>query len=303
MQTYIDCVPCFIRQALDACRMVTADPATHERVVRDTVRLVTKLPFDRPPPWMGRQIHRLLREATHDPDPYRDIKKRSNALALALYPELKRRVRMSADPFAAAVRLAIAGNVIDFGCRSSLSDDEVHQAIEEAADGPLDEAALRGLRRATEQARDILYLADNAGEIVFDRLLIEQMPRNRVTLVTRGSPVINDATREDAETAGLTSLVEVVDNGSDVPGTILEACSPSFQARFRKCDLVIAKGQGNYETLSSETHAIFFLFKAKCPVIARDIRCEVGQLVVCQNHRPQVAGSPEGTADSTAVVR
>lgn len=283
--------------------MVTDDPATHERVVRDTVRLVAKLPFDRPPPWMGRQIHRLLREATHDPDPYCDIKKRSNALALALYPELEQRVRTSADPFAAAVRLAIAGNVIDFGCRDSLSDDEIHQAIEEAADGPLDEVALRDLQRATEQAQDILYLADNAGEIVFDRLLIEQMPRNRVTLVTRGSPVINDATREDAEATGLASLVQVMDNGSDVPGTIIETCCLSFQDRFRTCGLVIAKGQGNYETLSSERRVIFFLFKAKCPVIARDIGCEVGQMVVCQNHRPQVTCSPQAAARSTAVVR
>ncbi len=296
MRTYLECVPCFLRQALDASRMVTDDPAVHERVVRETLRLAAEMPFDRSPPWMGQRIHKLLRDATGNPDPYREVKRHSNALALELYAPLKQRVRASADPFAAAVRMAIAGNVIDFGCRSRLADDEVHQAIEDAMDphAPgFDNGAVDDLRRAIEQASDILYLADNAGEIVFDRLLIEEMPMDRITLVVRGGPVINDATREDAETAGIISLVKVVDNGSDVPGTILECCSPAFRARFEQCDLVIAKGQGNYETLGGEDQNIFFLFKAKCPVIARDVGSEVGQMVVCQNRSQNKAGSRE----------
>ncbi len=291
MRTYLECIPCFVRQALEASRMVTSDPAVHERVLRETLRLVAEMPFDHSPPWMGQQIHRLLREATHNSDPYRQVKSQSNALALGLYPTLKERVCASADPFGTAVRLAIAGNVIDFGCRSHLDDDEVHEAIEDAMGGSFDDVAIADLRRAVSEADDILYLADNAGEIVFDRLLIEHMPADRVTLVVRGGPVINDATREDAEVARLTSLVAVIDNGSDVPGTILESCSPSFRARFEECDLVMAKGQGNYETLGGEDQNIFFLFKAKCPVIARDVDCDVGSAVVlCQNHRRDGTG-------------
>ncbi len=293
MRTYLECIPCFLRQALGASRMVTDDPAVHERVVRETLGLVAEMPFDRSPPWMGQQIHRLLREATGNPDPYHEVKEHSNALALALYPALKERIRASADPFAMAVRLAIAGNVIDFGCRTHLDDDEVHDAIEDAMGSSLDEVAVPALRRAVEEAEEVLYLADNAGEIVFDRLLIEEMPMDRVTLVARGGPVINDATREDAEVAGLTSLVTVMDNGSDVPGTILESCSPSFRTRFELCDLVIAKGQGNYETLEGNNHNIFFLLKAKCPVIARDIGREVGHMVVWQNRRQNEAESRE----------
>ncbi len=285
MRTYLECIPCFVRQALDASRMVTSDPAIHERVVRETLRLVVEMPFDRSPPWMGQRIHKLLRDATGNPDPYREVKRQSNELALELYPTLKQRVRASADPFAAAVRMAIAGNVIDFGCRSSLDDDEVHDAIEDAMGSLFDEAAVSDLHQAVEGAHDILYLADNAGEIVFDRLLIEEMSYDRVTLVVRGSPVINDATREDAETAGLNSLVMVMDNGSDVPGTIPEFCSSSFRTRFKECDLVIAKGQGNYETLGGEDQDIFFLFKAKCPVIARDVGCDVGHNVVFRRTR------------------
>ena len=296
MRTYLECVPCFVRQSLDASRMVTDDPVVHERVARETLRLVAEMPFDRSPPWMGQRIHKLLRDATGNPHPYREVKRHSNALALELYPTLKQRVRASVDPFAAAVRMAIAGNVIDFGCRSRLADDEVHQAIEDAMDPrapELDNGAVDDLRRAIEHAGDILYLADNAGEIVFDRLLIEEMPTDRITLVVRGGPVINDATREDAEAAGLSSLVPVMDNGSDVPGTILEFCSLGFRSRFEQCDFVIAKGQGNYETLGGEDQNIFFLFKAKCPVIARAVGSEVGQMVVCQNRSQNEAGSRE----------
>ena len=273
--------------------MVTDDPAVHERVVRETLRLAAEMPFDRSPPWMGQHIHRLLRTATGNPDPYLEVKWHSNALAFELYPTLKQRVSASAEPFTAAVRMAIAGNVIDFACRSSLNDDEVHEAIEDAMGRPFDEVAIGDLRRAVKEADNILYLADNAGEIVFDRLLIEEMPMDRITLVVRGGPVINDATRQDAEAAGLSSLVTVMDNGSDVPGTILDSCSPSFRTCFAQCDLMIAKGQGNYETLGEEDQNIFFLFKAKCPVIARDIGSEVGQMVVRQNRRQNEAGSRE----------
>lgn len=271
--------------------MVTDDALIHEHVLRETLRLVAEMPFDRPPPWLGQRIHKLLRDATGNPDPYRAVKRHSNALALELYPTLKQRVRASADPFAAAVRMAVAGNVVDFGCRSDLGDDEVLQAIDDAVDGLIDEVAVAGLGRAVHEARDILYLADNAGEIVLDRLLIEEMPADRITLVVRGSPVINDATREDAEAAGLSDLVAVTDNGSDVPGTILETCSRSFRSRFEECDLVIAKGQGNYETLSGVDQSIFFLFKAKCPVIARDAGSEVDQMVVRPNYMENKAGS------------
>jgi uncharacterized protein with ATP-grasp and redox domains len=298
MRTYFECVPCFLRQSLDAARMVTDDARIHERVLRETLRLIGEMPFDRPPPWVGQRIHKLLRDATGNPDPYRAVKRHSNALALELYPRLKQQVRASLDPFAMAVRIAIAGNVVDFGCRNRLGDDEVLRAIDDALDGWIDELVVASLRRAVHEAGDILYLADNAGEIVLDRLLIEEMPADHVTLVVRGSPVINDATREDAEAAGLNDLVAVMDNGSDVPGTILETCSSSFRSRFEECDLVIAKGQGNYETLSGVDQSIFFLFKAKCPVIARDAGSEVDQMVVRRNGMENETGSSEPASRS-----
>jgi uncharacterized protein with ATP-grasp and redox domains len=285
MQTYLDCIPCFLRQALDAARMVTPDAAIHAHVLRETLRMASEMPFDKSPPWMGQKIHQLLREATGEPDPYRQAKQWANDLALALRPELEQRVRESVDPFATSVLLAIAGNVIDLGCRSQVSEQDVLRSIEQALCEPFEGDALEELRAAALSAGSILYLADNAGEIVLDRILIEQLPLERVMLAVRGYPVINDATREDAAAAGLTELVNVIDNGSDVPGTILESCSDSFRDAFARADVVIAKGQGNYETLSGVDGDVFFLFKAKCPVVAREMGCALGQIVVCRAER------------------
>ncbi|MBD3237765.1 MAG: DUF89 family protein [Candidatus Eisenbacteria bacterium] len=293
MRTYFECVPCFLRQALEAARIVSDDATLHERMLRETLRMAAEMPFDRSPPEMGQRIHRYLREATGNPDPYRRIKEQSNAMALALYPELQRRVRESSDPLATAAALAIAGNIIDYGCRSELSRPQVDEAIAEALRTPLDSESVARLRSRAEAAERILYLADNAGEIVFDRLLIEQLPRERIAVAVRGTPVINDATLSDAEAAGLTALVPVIDNGSDAPGTLLDACSGEFRARFDASDLVIAKGQGNYETLGGAHAHTVFLFMAKCAVAARDAGCRVGERVVLHD-RPRAHSSPSG---------
>jgi len=280
MRTYLECIPCFVRQALDAARLATSDLAVHERVLRETLRWASEMSFDQSPPSMGQRIHRLLREVSENPDPYRDAKRQANEVAMGWLPNLRERIGAAPDPLAAAMRVAIAGNIIDLGCRTEVSEEEIRAAITRAFADPLAPEAVADFREALRSASRILYLADNAGEIVLDRLLVEQLPLERVTLAVRGGPVINDATRADADLVGLTSLVKVVDNGSDAPGTILEDCSPAFRELFERADLLIAKGQGNYETLSEAGRNIYFLLQAKCPVIARDIGCTVGKAVL-----------------------
>lgn len=254
---------------------MTNDPAIHERIVRDVLRSAAAMDLAQCPPVVAQRIHRQLRKLTGVEDPYRAVKDRFSRMALGMLPELSARVRQAADPLPVALRLAIAGNVIDLGVNGGITEVDVRQATADALDEPF-HGDLDGLRKAAEAADRVLYLADNAGEIVFDRLLIEQLPTERVTLAVRGRPILNDATMVDAEAAGLCELVEVIDNGSDAPGTILGDCSEDFQRRFAEADLVIAKGQGNFETLSDEAGDIYFLLKVKCPVIADHVGLPVG---------------------------
>jgi uncharacterized protein with ATP-grasp and redox domains len=228
---------------------------------------------------MGRDIHRLIRNLTGNDDPYRAVKEHSNNLALGILPDLRAKVMRSSDPFRAAVQMAAYGNVLDLGVRSELEDFHINEAIARAMTTPFD-ADTAELSDAVSKAERILYLADNAGEIVFDRLLIELLPEEKVTVAVRGRPVINDATMADAEAVGLTERVEVIDNGTDIPGTILAECSDFFRSRFERADLVISKGQGNYETLSDVEKDIFFLLKAKCPVVAMDLDAELDGVVL-----------------------
>ncbi|MFC1635518.1 DUF89 domain-containing protein, partial [Planctomycetota bacterium] len=238
------------------------------------------------PPAMAQKIHRFIREITGIRDPYLDVKNRFNKLALQMYPELRERIDTSTDPLETAVRLAIAGNIIDFGVNSAVEPSQVERTITESLTDPLDRESLEAFRHAISQAEKILYLGDNAGEIVFDRLLIERLPCEKITFVVKGGPILNDAVIEDAQIVGLTDMVDVIDNGSDAPGNILENCSETFRRRFDESDLIIAKGQGNYETLSDVDKNIFFLVRPKCSVLARHLGREIGSLVLSgPNHR------------------
>jgi len=251
--------------------------------------MASEMDLSQSPPAMAQKIHRLIREITGISDPYLDVKNRFNKLALQMYPELKQRIDTSTDPLETAVRLAIAGNIIDFGVNSAVEPSQVERTITESLTDPLDRESLETFKHAVSQAEKILYLGDNAGEIVFDRLLIEQLPREKITFVVKGGPILNDAVMEDAQIVGLTDVVEVIDNGSDAPGTILMNCSEPFRRRFDRSDLVIAKGQGNYETLSDVDKNIFFLVMPKCSVLARHLGREIGSLVLSGSNHSRFA--------------
>jgi len=280
MRTYLDCIPCFVRQGLDSIRMTTDDEQIHEKVLRRILSLASKMDMRKSPPVMAQKIHRFIHEITGVKDPYLETKNHCNKLALQMYPELRERVETASDPLETSVRLAIAGNIIDFGVNSVVEHTQIEKTIAQSLIKPLDMEALDRFRSATAEAENILYLGDNAGEIVFDRLLIEQLPYQKITFVVKGSPILNDATIEDAEIVGLTEVVDVIDNGSDAPGTILEQCSAEFRQRFYESDLLIAKGQGNFETLCDINKDSFFLLQPKCAVLARHLGCEIGRLVL-----------------------
>jgi len=278
MRTELDCIPCLVRQALDAARFSVREEAAQRRILAEALTmLAADAAQHRSPPQAAQRIHRLVRRASGHDDPYAALKRRSTAVALAALPRLRALVERADDPLDAAVRLAVAANVLDAGMNRAQMEDDFHDAVDpgEVVADALEQAARTTLhgdtaafRRAVADADSILFLADNAGEIVVDRLLIERLPMGRVTVAVRGRPVLNDATREDAAAAGLDPLARVIDNGSDAPGTLLDDCSPQFRQAFAAADVIVAKGQGNYESLSDVPADIFFLFKVKCPLVA-----------------------------------
>jgi len=276
----LECIPCFVRQAFEAGGLVTSDNELRERILREVLSYLSEKSFDGTAPSIGRDIHGIVKTLTGDTDPYYKAKKDSNTLALKLIPSLKGSIRNSFDPFETALRLAIAGNIIDYGQGDTIGEETIKNALSQCLTQPIERDAIENLKQELSRASNILYLADNAGEIVFDRLLIDELQHYPVSLAVRGKPIINDALREDAAIAGIDKVIEVIDNGADIPGTIIEECSQEFRERFFESDLIIAKGQGNYETLSNTPKKIFFLLKVKCPVIARDIGCNEGDIVV-----------------------
>jgi len=282
MQTTLDCIPCIVRQTLEAARFVSKDKELHRQIMKEVLTTISKLDLEQTPPAFAQQIHRRLRTATGNIDPYRKVKKIFNRLAWEMLPDVRRRIALADNPFEIALKVAVAGNVIDFGINGNITETEVREAVVKVIDSPI-EGNIAELQKALHEARQILYLADNAGEIVFDRLLIEQLSLQRTVVAVRGKPILNDATREDAEFAGIDKLVKIIDNGSDAPGTILSDCSVEFVEHFHNADLIIAKGQGNFETLSSRPENIFFLMKVKCPVIASHTGFSVGTHLLLKN--------------------
>ncbi len=281
---HIDCIPCFSKQALYVAKISGADERRQSEILNEVDKLIPQLPPNTTPPEAGRLIHKLIREMTGINDPFKKIQEESNKIAMEIYPRLRVIIETSQDRLLTAVELAIAGNIIDYGAKNTLDIDE---EIKRILDGDFaSEKAVfdyQGFRDALAKVDEILYLGDNAGETVFDKLLIEEM-KVKVAYVVRGGPAINDALVEDARTCGIEEVAEIVSNGSDVPGTVLRLCSEEFLGLYKNAGMIISKGQGNFETLSGEKNApIFFLLKAKCPVVAGIIGCEVGDIILRDN--------------------
>jgi len=281
MDAHLDCIPCLLRQTLEAARLAAADPPGQEHILRAAAGLIAELPRSQPPPRMAAQVQRLIRRLAADDDPYRQLKQQHNRLALQALPRLQAQLAAAADPFELAVRHSIAGNIIDFGAPGDRRPLDLPTAAEQIRDQPLAIDHLDRLRQAASAAEAILYLGDNAGEIVFDQVLIAQLGAARVTYVVRGGPVLNDATLDDARLTGLTELVKVIDSGADVPGTVLDESSEQLRQLFAEADLIVSKGQGNYETLSEPGRdGLFYLLKVKCAIVARQLSCPLGSIIV-----------------------
>ncbi|MFP4563139.1 MAG: damage-control phosphatase ARMT1 family protein [Spirochaetia bacterium] len=299
MKTNIDCIPCFFRQAIESSRLCGLSEEQQRVVVNSVAEVLPEFSLTETPIIMSKEIHLRLKDLIGVEDPYYTVKRMSNRKALELYPSLIRRVAEADEPILSAVKLSIAGNLIDYGARQGLDLDTDLAAIlrkEEDAlahENPrlfqfaswkneLDE--LEKLSRKSAGRARLLVLGDNAGEIVFDRILLETIhriyPGIEIIYAVRGKPIINDVMIEDAREVGIDQTARIVSSGSDAPGTLLELCSPEFVELFYEAEMVMSKGQGNYEAISEENRRIWMLLTAKCPVMAGEFDAQVGDIIL-----------------------
>ena len=279
MRAQLECFPCYYSQILKTARLLSlSEVQTREAIARFS-RMLPDIPDAATPAGIGRELYLILSELSGDPDPYREIKEQCTRLALDMVPDLKKRVRAAPDPLKEALRIAVAGNFIDFGTTEQV---DLKAGLEEILDQEFAIDHYGELKDRLERAGEVLMLGDNAGETVFDRILIEELG-TPVRYVVREAPMINDAVRADAVMAGIDRVAEIVSSGCVAPGNIREYCSAEFWQTLREAELIISKGQGNFEGLSDESLPIFFLLKAKCLAVAREIGVPQGSILLIQS--------------------
>jgi len=286
MKVHLDCIPCFLKQSLEAARMSTDNEETHEHVMKEVLKHLENIDFKKSPPELSREVHRIIRNIAKTDDPYKKVKVESNEKIKKIFEKLKERVKESDDPLVSSIKLAIVGNVIDFGTMNRFNVDEM---IEHALEREFDDRDYPVFKKELKESKSILYLADNTGEIFFDKLLLEELNNRdkKITYVVKQNPIINDALEEDAEFAGINKIADIITYDNDqrisTPGVVMEYASDEFKRAYEKADMVISKGQGNYEGLSDTNRRVFFLLVAKCPLVARDIGSNVGKLILKVN--------------------
>jgi len=277
MKADIDCIPCILTQGMNTVRRVTDDPAVQREVmdyIMDRLR-VDKL--DKTPADHSNLAYEAVRQVTGQIDPFKDEKRELNRVALKLYPELKQLVAESDKPLHTALKIAVAGNMIDLGIGHGfdIERDLTKILSEEFA---IDDYS--DFCDSANSADTIMYVGDNCGEIVFDRVLAEQLGPEKVAFVVKGGPIINDATIEDANQVGLDKLCPVLATANNLIGLPPTAMTPKIRHLFETADMIISKGQGNFETLSDIPKNIFFMLKAKCSLVAAELAVKYGQVVL-----------------------
>jgi hypothetical protein len=275
---------------LEGARITQASPRQQKWIIDGFAEKIPKISLKASPPEIARIGYALLKRISPNGDPYKDIKQKSNRIALRLLGQLRNKINHSQDRLLAALELAIAGNIIDFGVKNNLNvKAELKKILAEESKTIHKKSIFHysEFRQTLKSTKNILYLADNAGEVVFDRLLVEEIkkvyPDKDIYYAVKAKPIINDALLEDAKACGIDKTAQVISNGTEAPGTILALCSKEFKRIYKNVDMIISKGQGNFESLSQEKRSIFFLFMVKCPVVAKETGCKMGDIVLFYN--------------------
>lgn len=275
------CMQCFgktYEKLHDKFNTTNAQRTEFEAFLRKTIAATT----DEQAPEIQRVLNNEFCRIMRIKDPFVEEKSMSNQAALQLYDEYFPKVKEAENGYDLALRLAIAGNIMDYGANNNF---DLHHTIERVLNAELAIDHSAKLKKAVQSANRILYLGDNAGEVVFDKLFIETQIKGKVWFAVKEKPILNDVTEKEARAVGMHKAASLISNGYDAPSTVLEHCSPAFWEIYRSADLIISKGQGNYEGLMFENDPrIFFLLMAKCDVIAEMLNVEKGSFVV---YRPR----------------
>ena len=289
MKTHFNCIPCILRQTIETVNLATDREDLKREIINQVLEYLTTIDFQNPPPVIGKNVYQIIHNLTGNHDPYHSLKMKYNRLALHFYDDLLRIIYRNPEPVQMAAKLAVAGNVIDFGAQ--VKEIDIYQTIHNMETLYFEINDFERFVQDLSQAKSILYLADNAGEIVFDRLFIEILQRYypelglKFTVAVRGAPIINDATREDAIMVGLDKMAKIIDSGDNSPATVLENASADLKKAFREADLIISKGMGNYETLDDRDELIYYLLRVKCAEVSKVIGAKEGSLVFKRNER------------------
>ena len=275
MKTHLECLPCLSRNAVVIAKKSTQDPAVRKQIVQASMKMLAESDMQYSPTWYAAKIMDIALQLTGgaQDDPYREEKDKSIALANRLLKELGSIPEYDPDSFESRLRLAIAGNILDFGIFSDLDLREALQIIRKAFTAPIDREAMLKLQKRIESAHKILYVLDNCGEGSFDRVFMELF-KDKVTVGVRGRNSLNDVTRRELAESGYGPEIPIVDNGSNIPGSMIGSVPETFMNAMKSADLIIAKGQGNFETMDDIPYPASFLFLAKCQVITRRLNAE-----------------------------
>jgi uncharacterized protein with ATP-grasp and redox domains len=271
MKTQAECLPCLLRQALQVARLNNCSADQQLQILQAVASVIAGLDVSKSPPASAQPIYQKIAEITGCEDPYYQKKITSNEQAIKVVAGLRQEIEGTDHELFSAIRFAIAGNIIDYGAFETF---DIEAALERSRIESLvvDDSALLSdaIERLTKESK-ILYLTDNCGEIVYDGLLLRYLHQlgADITIAVKDGPIINDALVEDALVAGLDKFGRIITNGGRFPGTELEQCSPEFLDIFKKADMVISKGQGNFESLSEVDRDVFFLLTIKCAVAAQ----------------------------------
>jgi uncharacterized protein with ATP-grasp and redox domains len=279
-----DCVTCIIEQINKAIVHLNLDEQQAQQIRQEVLNRSKDFSFEHTPPFVAREVYEYLANEISCSDPLESLKQQSIEKALQFVPFIEKKIRQEEDKIFTAIKAAVAGNVIDFGAKEQfLLEDEIAKVFK--TNFMIND--YKKLLKQLETKNTVLILADNAGENVFDKILIKIIkrlyPNKEITYATRGKPIINDITTKEAYQIGIDKFATIVSTGVDTPGLELSRANVAFRHLFEKAELIISKGMGNFECLESQKdNRIFYLFKVKCNVVANAIGKNVGDIILKQ---------------------